>query len=114
MTTKTELSVDALILALETTFDPRTASGLDARFELRLDDDRFRAEISNDAFQVARGVADRPDAILATDVAGLRGLVFGGREPADAVRAGDLVLNGDRGAATHFARCFPRPTPATT
>lgn len=109
MTTTTELSVDALILALETTFDASTAGGLDARYELRLGDDRFRAEINNDAFQIARGVADRPDAILDTDVAGLRALVFGGRQLADALRTGDLVLHGDRDAATHFARCFPRP-----
>lgn len=35
-----------------------------------------------------------------TDIAALRALVCGGRQLADALRAGHLVLHGDRDAAT--------------
>jgi hypothetical protein len=34
-----DLSVDALILALKTTFDPRIARDLSGRYELRIDGD---------------------------------------------------------------------------
>jgi DNA-binding HxlR family transcriptional regulator len=107
-----ELSVDALVLALETTFDPRAAGDLRARFELRLGDDRFSAEVGDGRFQVARGGADQADATLETTVATLRALVFGGRSIADAFRSGELHLEGDRRAAVRFVGCFPRPTPA--
>jgi DNA-binding HxlR family transcriptional regulator len=106
-----ELSVDALVLALETTFDQRAAGDLEARLELRLGDDRFIAEIGHGLFRVARGGADRPDAGLETDAATLRALVFGGRPIADALRSGALHLEGDHHAAARFVGCFPRPTP---
>jgi DNA-binding HxlR family transcriptional regulator len=105
-----QLSVDALILALKTTFNPRAACGLQARYELRLGDDRFLAEVEHGRFHVARGGADQVDVSLATDAATLRALVFGGRKLADALRSGDLDLDGDRRAAAHFVGCFPRPT----
>ena len=105
-----ELSVDALILALKSTFDPRAAEGLLARYVLRLGDDRFNADIADGRFQIARGDADRPDVTLIADAATLRALVFGGRKTADARRRGDLHITGDRRAADRFVRCFPRPT----
>jgi DNA-binding HxlR family transcriptional regulator len=106
-----ELSVDALILALKTTFDPRAADGLRARYELRLGEDCFHAEIANGRIELARGSADHPDVTIETDSATLRGLVFGDRPPAEAMRSGALRLAGDQHAATHFLRLFPRPTP---
>jgi hypothetical protein len=55
-----DLSVDALILALKTTFDPRIARDLSGRYELRIDGDTFRAEIDKGRFHVIRGQADHP------------------------------------------------------
>jgi len=105
-----EFSVDAFILALKTTFDPQRAAGLHARFELRLGEDRFHAEIHDGRFDVGRGSAVKADATLDTDVATLRTLVVGGSRPlVDAVRAGDLRLEGDHEAAARLIRCFPRP-----
>lgn len=112
-----ELSTDALILALKTTFDPGRAGDLDARIELRLAGDRFHAEISHGTFRIARdgattGVASRVDAVVETDAPTLRAVVFGGAPLVDAVRSGAVLLTGDQWAATGFAGCFPRPTPA--
>ena len=106
-----ELSVDALILALKTTFDPRAAEGLRARYELRLGEENFRAEVADGRIELARGGADHPDAAIETDRDTLRSLVFGDRQLAEALRAGDLVVEGDRQAVTHFLRLFPRPAP---
>lgn len=44
-----ELSVDALVLSLQTTLDPGAADALTARYDLRFGDDRFLAEIANGA-----------------------------------------------------------------
>lgn len=104
-----EFSVDAFILALKAAFDPHRAAGLHARFELRLGDDRFHAEIHDGRFDVGRGSAGEADATLDTDVTTLRALVFGTRPLADAERAGDLRLEGDHEAAARLIQCFSRP-----
>lgn len=104
-----ELSIDALVLALQTTFDSDAAGALRARLELRIGDDCFRAEIGSGRFHISRGSAGDADAILAADATTFRALVFGGRTIADAVGSGDLRLDGDRRVAAQFAGCFPRP-----
>jgi alkyl sulfatase BDS1-like metallo-beta-lactamase superfamily hydrolase len=104
-----ELSIDALMLALQTTFDSRAAGALRARLELRIGDDCFRAEIGSGRFAVSRGSAGRADAILTTGASTLRALVFGDRTIADAVGRGDLRIDGDRQLAARFTGCFPRP-----
>jgi DNA-binding HxlR family transcriptional regulator len=98
-----ELSVDALMLALRTTFDASLAGDLRVRVELRFADDRFHAEIESGRCRIARGSADHPDAVLDTDAASLRAVVFGGRPLMDVI--------GDRQAAARFVACFPRPAP---
>jgi DNA-binding HxlR family transcriptional regulator len=104
-----ELSTDALVLALRTTFDPEIADGTQARIELRLGDDCFHAEIEQGQFRITRGAAGQPDATLRTNASTLRAVVFGGRPVADAEHYGDLQIDGNRQAATNFTRCFPRP-----
>jgi DNA-binding HxlR family transcriptional regulator len=111
-TATAELSVDALVLALKTQFDPRAAGGLRATLELRLGEDRFRAVVGGGRIDLARGGADGPDAVIDTDPATLRALVFGRRQLADARRAGDLRLEGDQRTVSRFLRLFPRPEPA--
>lgn len=97
-----EMSVDALMLALKTTFSPAAAAGLRARYELRLGADRFRAEIADGAFTLARGTGDA-DAALEADAATLRAAVFGGD-------AAGVRVTGDAAAASRFLACFPRPS----
>lgn len=106
-----ELSVDALMLALKTTFDPSIAGSLRASYELRFADDVFHVEIADGRCQIARGPAVAPDAVLDTDATTLRSVVFGGRPLAAAVQAGNIRLAGDEAAAERFAVTFPRPKP---
>lgn len=105
ITSDAELSVDALALALRTAFAPEAAGGLRARFELRLGDDILHAEIADGRFRIARGPDGSADAVLETDAATLRAVVFGGCAPTDAA----LRLTGDAEAADRFLSCFPRP-----
>ncbi|HEY3606254.1 MAG TPA: winged helix-turn-helix transcriptional regulator [Pseudonocardiaceae bacterium] len=104
-----ELSVDALMLALRTTFDAGAAGDLRVSIELRFADDRFHAEIESGRCRIARGAADHPDAVLDTDAATLRSVVFGGRPLMDVMDVMHVI--GDRRGAARFVGCFPRPTP---
>lgn len=108
---KGELSTDALMIALETTFDAAASEGLTARLELRLGADRFRVQVARKRFTLARGAADDPDAVITTGAACLRQVAFGQRDLAKARRSGDLVIEGDEEAATRFLGLFPRPAP---
>jgi DNA-binding HxlR family transcriptional regulator len=110
--TASDLSVDALVLALVTTFDSVIAGDLAVTCELRFDDDRFHAEIAEGRFAVDRGEASRPDVVIDADSPTLRSIVFGGRALEDAVTVGELRLTGSTELARRFVRCFPRPTPA--
>jgi DNA-binding HxlR family transcriptional regulator len=111
MSSAGELSVDALILALKTTFDPHAARELRASYELRLGEDRFRAEVADGRLDLARGGAERPDAVIQASAATLRSLVFGERHVASTLHSGDLKVEGDHQAVARFVDLFPRPTP---
>jgi DNA-binding HxlR family transcriptional regulator len=102
-----ELSVDALMLALKTTFVP----GEDFDCELRFGDDVFHVVAVDGRLSLGRGAGDRPEVVAEMDAGTLRALVFGGR-PVKAALADDaLRLKGERAAFERFARCFPRPEP---
>jgi alkyl sulfatase BDS1-like metallo-beta-lactamase superfamily hydrolase len=106
------LGVNSVILALRTMFDARVAEGLGASYELRIGEETFRAEVTEGRFEVVRGVADRPDATIETDPGTLRALVFGGLELAEALRSGDLRIEGDRSAVERFLTLFALPEAA--
>ena len=106
------IGVDALILSFRTMFDSEAAEGLDARYELRLGEDRFRAEVADKRFEIVRGVADRPDAAIETDAGTLAALVYGDRSLAEALRSGDAKVEGDEMAVEHFLTLFPLPETA--
>jgi len=106
------LGVDSLILSFRTMFDVRAAEGLSASYELRFGEDRFRAVVDGGRFEISRGSADRPDAIIETDSDTLAALVYAGRPVAEAVESGDLKVEGDGSAVERFLGLFPLPEPA--
>ncbi|WP_232664235.1 winged helix-turn-helix transcriptional regulator [Pseudonocardia sp. TRM90224] len=95
-----ELSADALAIAMLTTYD---GMAKDALIELRLGEERFRAEIRDGRFDITRAETPHADAVITTDAAALRSVVFGGR-PLD-----PSAVTGDLDAAQAFVRHFPRP-----
>src|ERR1017187_135319 len=104
MTPHGELSVNALLVALKTVFDPATA--VHATFALRVDGDWFRVTVAGDSIDIARGRSERPAGTFDTDGAPVRRLPWG-REPiSDAERDGRLTVDGDRLLAERFARMF--------
>jgi len=106
------LGVDSLVLSLRTMFDPRAAEGFGASYELRFGEDRFRAVVDDGRFEISRGSADDPDAIVEADSDTVAGLLYAGRPLAEAVESGDLKVEGDRAAFERFLGLFPLPEPA--
>jgi DNA-binding HxlR family transcriptional regulator/putative sterol carrier protein len=106
------LGVDSLVLSMRTMFDPRAAEGLGASYELRFGEDRFRAVVDDGRFEISRGSADDPDAIVEADSDTMAGLLYAGRSLAEALESGDLKVEGDRAAFQRFLGLFPLPDPA--
>jgi len=106
-----ELGVDSLILSFRTMFDPDRAEGLDATYELRLGEDRFRAEVAEGRLEIERGNAEQPDATVEADAGTLAGLVYDDLELDDALSSGDLRIRGDRAVVERFLALFPLPGP---
>lgn len=106
------LGVDSLVLSFRTMFDPRAAEGLTASYELRFGEDQFHAVVDDSRFEISRGSADRPDAIVETDSDTLATLVYAGRPLAEVLESGDLKIEGDGSAVERFLELFPLPEPA--
>jgi hypothetical protein len=108
-----KLGIDSLILSFRTMFDPFAAESLEASYELRLGEDRFRAEVADGRFEIARGEAEQPAAIIETEASTLAALVYGDRQLADAVYSGDLQIEGDWSAVERFLGlfCLPKLAP---
>jgi DNA-binding HxlR family transcriptional regulator len=106
------MSVNSFILSLRTMFDPDAAAGLEAKIDLRLDDQSFRAGISGGRLDLPAAGSDPPDGVLAGDPNALAAVIYGGQKLGDAVRAGDIRIEGDRGLIKRFVTLFPLPEPA--
>jgi DNA-binding HxlR family transcriptional regulator len=106
-----EIGVDATILALKTLFDPVAADGFGASYELRLDGQSFRAIVAGGQIELARGTADEPDATIETDPGTLAIILWHGRRLTEALRSGDVRIEGSRPAVTRFLGLFPLPEP---
>jgi DNA-binding HxlR family transcriptional regulator len=104
MTADGELSVDALVLALKTTFDRSAAGDLEATIDLRIDDDELELTVAEGRLAVTRGGAKEPDASLRTDAATLRDLAFRKRRLDEA--AGAVALEGDAAALQRLLDAF--------
>jgi DNA-binding HxlR family transcriptional regulator len=107
-----ELGVDSLILSFRTMFDPDRAEGLDALYEFRLGEDRFRAEVAEGRLEIARGTAEQPDATIEAEAGTLAALVYDELELDDTLSSGDLGIEGDRALVERFLALFPLPEPA--
>jgi len=99
------LGVDALLVALESTFVAETAGDLRASYDLRLGEERFTVDVAEGSIAIARGSPRSPDAVIETDAGTLRALVFGDRKLAGA----PVQIRGDALLARRFFRLFARP-----
>jgi alkyl sulfatase BDS1-like metallo-beta-lactamase superfamily hydrolase len=108
------LGVDSLILSLRTMFDAGAAKGIEALYELRLGEEVFRAEVADGRFEIARGNAERPDATIESDAGRLGALLYEGGSLAEALRSGEVKIEGERSVVERFLTFFPLPEPAAS
>ncbi len=106
------MSVDSHVLAMRTLFDSGAAAGLDVALELRLGDQRFRARVSNGELELDRGFAERADAVIETDPETLAELLWQGRELCEALRSGQVRIEGDMQVLERYLDLFPLPEAA--
>lgn len=106
------MSVNSVILSLRTMFDPQAAGDFEAKIDLRLEGQTFRAEISEGRLDLPGASTGPPDSVLAGDPNALAAVIYGGQKLTDAVRAGDLRVDGDLGVVKRFLTLFPLPEPA--
>jgi len=106
------VGTDSVILALGTFFAPDAAGDLRARYELRLGGNTFNVVVADRAIEVDRGPAVDPDATIDADIATFSSLIWADRELGDALRDGDIAIDGDRRAAERLLELFPQPQPA--
>lgn len=99
------LGVDALALALTTTFDAAAAGDRRAVLALHVGADRLTARVADGRVEVVRGDPADPDAVVTADAAALQAVVFGGAPLPEG------AVTGDGAAAEWFVRLFPRPVP---
>jgi hypothetical protein len=113
------LGIDAAVVALETTFDPEAAGGVDAVYELTLDEQAFTLEMAAGRLEVIRGRAPAgvtPAASIETDTTTLAAVLWHGHPIERAVSDGALRVRGDGAAAAmeaaaRFAGLFAPPVP---
>ncbi len=113
----TALGPDSLVLALKWRVEPDAARDLSGNYELRLAEDRFRVEVADGRLRARRGDAEAPDAIIETDPETLEAVISGGREPAEAMRARDMSIEGDQELATRLLNLYAesqRPAASTS
>lgn len=106
------VSIDSLILSFRGTFDKAAAGDLVARYELRLGAYRFDAKIAAGQLKIGRGNADHPDAIIESDPDTLAAIALKGLKLDDAIRAGDVKIEGSKAAAKRFLSLFTLPETA--
>ena len=109
MTSGQELSADALMLALQTTFDAGASPIKKARVQLRLGTSVFQLMVDRRRVTIKRGQDESFDAAIATHAACLRRVIFGQQTLANARRTGEMSLEGDEKVAAQFLQMFSRP-----
>jgi DNA-binding HxlR family transcriptional regulator len=107
------MGVDATVLALKTLFAPAAAGDLDASYGLRLGEQHFAVRVADGELAVARGDVDRPAAIIESGPGTLASVLWHGRPLDDALRAGDIAIEGSKRMVRRFLTLFPLPEPGT-
>ena len=105
-----EMSNDAFALALKALFTPGPDDAFGGRVRLRLAPDTYDVEVGSDGIDIVRASGADPELGIDGTEKALRDVMFRDRPLADAIKAGDLRVRGDRTRAAAFLRRFALPT----
>jgi DNA-binding HxlR family transcriptional regulator len=101
-----QMGPDSLVLALKASFQPAKAQGLDATYELRLNEIPFKLAVNGGHLEAARGEVENPDAVVQSDPDAIAGIVFGTDRLRRAVESGAVAVNGSRNAVNALFRAL--------
>lgn len=99
------VTVDSLIMAMRSTFQPEAAMGLHASYELHFGDIALHARIDDGTLEAAEGPLPGPDLIIETGPA-LKALMAGEMSPAEALQNGAVHVTGDAKLLDRFVEIF--------
>lgn len=107
------INADSLVMSFQAMFDPTIDPALRLHAELLLGEHRYQVWVEGGHLQTARGEpAEPPEVVLEADSNALAAVVYGGRKLADALRAGELTVRGDKALIKRFVALFPLPETA--
>jgi DNA-binding HxlR family transcriptional regulator len=107
-----EIGPDSIVLALRSLFDAEAAGDLEATYELRIGEERFRVEIADGELDLGRGPASGPAASITVAEAPTLAAVLTGQLPlGDALSSGTIQIEGGKQSAKRFLGLFPMPEP---
>ena len=109
-----QLSPDALAVALESMFDPETAGALEAMYRIELGEHVFTVAVAEGAVQVRRpgAAGPAPRLTIIADPGTLTAALWHGLDVGRAIRTGALTIDGPRRELTRFVKLFAQPVPA--
>ncbi|MPZ94723.1 MAG: transcriptional regulator [Propionibacteriales bacterium] len=102
-------SVDALMLALRSGFDPESSRDLNATYALRIGEDTFVVRVADGRLTVVRGDAPDPDAVIDTDARTFASLVTHQQRLSEAAASEQLTLTGDADAVERLLQALAPP-----
>jgi len=100
------------VQAIKATFRPEAARWVRETYEFRVGEDVFHVRVDEGVSGPEYGPAWEPDLIVTTDPETFLSLVSGRIEPADAVEAGKLDIEGDAEALGRVGEILGPPTGA--
>jgi DNA-binding HxlR family transcriptional regulator len=91
------------MVALRSSLDPKVGPARKETYEFRVDGELFHVQVEGDEAEVRQGPAGDPDLIISGDTETLLSVAAGRLMLAEAVEAGAIATEGDRGS---LARCL--------
>ena len=108
-----QLSVDALMIALLTTFDPALAADRRLSIGITLGDDQFTLTVADGELEVSRQQPTQVEGSIRTDVATMRQLVFGDGDLTVLRDTGRVDIEGNQQTVEAILNVFTLRPPVT-
>lgn len=100
------------VQAMKATFRPEAARWVRETYEFRVGEDVFHVQVDDGVSEPEYGPAREPDLVVTTDPDTFLSLASGRIEPADAIEAGKLDVEGDAETLARVNEIFGLPTSA--
>jgi putative sterol carrier protein len=104
-------SAGAIRLAIKAFFCPERAQGINRTYELHLGHEVLQAHVEDGTLHIQQGGSRPADAVFHTDMRSFLGLFTGQLQPADAIAAGLIRIEGDPQALSQFLGTCRPPGP---